>query len=235
MKELRFTPGLFRFLEELKANNDREWFDRNRSAYFEEVRDPFLAFIAAFRPRLNAITPWLVADPKPVGGSMFRIHRDTRFSKSKDPYKTHAAAYFHHQAGKENTPGIYLHLEPAKSFLAMGLWRPDTVTRRRVTDAIYNNPEQWGDIVGERAFKRKFRLEGESLARAPKQYSPGHPFLDDLRRKDFIISTGLTQKQVCDRGFIDRVEESCRAASPFLRFLTEALDLPWKPGSARSR
>lgn len=95
-KEVRFTPQLFEYLQELKANNNKEWFEANRSRYVEFVRDPMLAFIAAFRPRLANLSPYLIADPKPNGGSMLRVYRDLRFSKSKEPYKAMAAAYFWH-------------------------------------------------------------------------------------------------------------------------------------------
>src|SRR5262245_6279966 len=119
-KEIRFSPQLFEFLEELKANNNKDWFEANRDRYTEFFREPMLAFIAAFRPRLANVSPYLIADPKPNGGSMLRLHRDLRFSKSKDPYKPMAAAYFWHQSGKESRPGIYLHFDISNCFLGMG-------------------------------------------------------------------------------------------------------------------
>ncbi len=231
MKELKFSTKLFEFLQELKSNNNREWYEQNRGKYTENVRDPFLAFIAAFRPRLNAISPWLIADPKPVGGSMLRIYRDVRFSKSKVPYKTNAAAFFYHQAGKENTPGIYLHLEPGSSFLGIGLWQPDTANRRKITDSIYNNPTRWGDVVTDRKFKKSFKLAGDSLSKVPKHYSGSHPFPDDLRRKDFIVTSDFSERQVCEKDFIERVEDLCITAAPFMQFLTEALEIPWRKTS----
>src|SRR5512134_2052219 len=91
-----FTPALFTFLEELRLHNDREWFERNRDRYLRDVRDPMLRFVVAVGPALKKVAPRLVADPRPVGGSLFRIHRDTRFSKDKTPYKTNAAASFRH-------------------------------------------------------------------------------------------------------------------------------------------
>src|SRR5262249_60473813 len=104
-KELRFTTRLFDFLRELKANNKKEWFDANKERYVADVRDPLLAFIAAFRPRLLEISPHMVADPKPTGGSMFRIYRDTRFSKNKEAYKTIASAVLSHHTGGKDRPG----------------------------------------------------------------------------------------------------------------------------------
>lgn len=226
-KEIRFTPQLFEFLQELKANNNKEWFEANRERYLECVRDPMLAFIAAFRPRLANLSPYLVADPKPHGGSMLRIYRDLRFSKSKEPYKAMAAAYFWHQAGKENLPGIYLHLDPEQRYLALGLWRPATAIRRQVTDAIAHRPEEWKQAISNRLFKTKLSFSGESLARLPKQYDPEHPFAEDLQRKDFIVQATFTPQQVCARDFLDQVEGLCQAAEPFMEFLTRAAGLKW--------
>jgi uncharacterized protein (TIGR02453 family) len=226
-KEIRFSPQLFTFLEELKANNNREWFEANRHRYLEFVRDPMLAFIAAFRPRLANVSSFLIADPKPNGGSMLRLHRDLRFSKSKEPYKPRAAAYFWHQAGKENLPGIYLHLDTNDSYLALGLWRPATAIRRDVTDAIANRPEDWKRAISDRQFKAKTKLTGESLVKLPKQYSPDHPFAEDLRRKDFVASANFTRQQVCAKDFLDRVESICQSSKPFMEFLTTAARLKW--------
>jgi len=226
-KEIRFSPQLFEFLEELKANNNKEWFEANRHRYLEFVREPMLAFITAFRPRLANLSPYLIADPKPNGGSMLRLHRDLRFSNSKEPYKPMAAAYFWHQAGKDNSLGIYLHLDTKDCYLALGIWRPATAIRRDVTDAIANRPEAWKRATSDRQFKAKTKLTGESLARLPKQYDPEHPFAEDLRRKDFVASANFTRQQVCTKDFLDRVEGICQSSRPFMEFLTTAAGLKW--------
>ncbi len=226
-KNIQFSPELFTFLEELKTNNNRDWFEANRHRYLEFVREPMLAFIAAFRPRLANISSYLIADPKPNGGSMLRIYRDIRFSKSKVPYKTNVAAFFPHQAGKENTPGIYLHLALEESFLALGVWQPATAIRREITDAIANRPEAWKKAMSERQFKAKTKLMGDSLARLPKQYDPDHPFAADLQRKDFVASASFTQQQVCAKDFLDRVENICQSGNPFMEFLATAAGLKW--------
>lgn len=226
-KEIRFPPQLFEFLEELKANNNKDWFEANRDRYTEFLREPMLAFITAFRPRLENISPYLIADPKPHGGSMLRLHRDLRFSKSKEPYKPMAAAYFWHQSGKESRPGIYLHFDTSNNFLGVGLWRPATPMRRDITDAIANNSDAWRKAISDRQFKARFKFGGESLARLPKQYDPEHPFADDLRRKDFIVSTEFTRQQVCAKDFLDRVESLCQIIEPFMEFLAKAASLKW--------
>ena len=98
--KVHFTPKLFSFLRALSKNNNKLWFQENKQRYFDEVRDPFLAFIAEFAPRLRKINPYFVADPRPIGGSLFRIYRDVRFARDKSPYKTMAAAQFNHERGK---------------------------------------------------------------------------------------------------------------------------------------
>jgi len=226
-KELRFTPRLFDFLRELKDNNKKEWFDANKDRYLADVRDPLLAFIAAFRPRLLGISPYLVADPKPTGGSMFRIYRDTRFSKNKEPYKTAASMFFSHQTGGKDGPGIYLHLAPESCFMGLGHWRPDLVARTKVTDAIAAKPEAWREATSGKEFRKLLKMEGDSMAKLPKQYDPQHPFADDLKRKDFIVVSYFSEKQACAKDFIERVEGVSRAAAPYLGFIIRAVGLKW--------
>ena len=226
-KELQFTPRFFDFLRELKANNKKEWFDANKDRYVSDVRDPLLAFIAAFRPRLLGISPYLIADPKPTGGSMFRIYRDTRFSKNKEPYKTMASAFFSHQTGGKDGPGIYLHLEPTTCFIGIGLWHPDPVMRTKVTDAIATKPEAWRDATSGKEFRKLLKMEGDSMAKLPKQYDPQHPFAEDLKRKDFIVVSYFSEKQACAKDFIERVEGVCSAAAPYLGFIIRASGLKW--------
>lgn len=222
-KDLRFPPALFDFLRELKANNNRDWFEANKACYLADVREPFLAFIAAFRPRLHNLSPHYVAEPK----SMFRIYRDTRFAKDKTPYKTAASAYFWHSAGKLDTPGFYLHMEPGECFVGMGLYQPAPALRNQVVAAIAANPDEWRAITGSKEFKKLFSFGGESLQRVPKPYGEGHPLATDLKRKDFIVMAKLTEKQVCASDFLDRFEALCTAAAPLVAFLTRATGLPW--------
>lgn len=223
-KELRFTPRLFDFLRELKANNRKEWFDPNKDRYIADVRDPLLAFIAAIGPRLRAISPHLVADPK---RSMFRIYRDTRFSKNKIPYKTQASAFFFHQTAGKDGPGIYLHLEPESCFIGIGLWHPDPVTRTKVSNAIAAKPDAWRDATSSREFRKLFKMAGDSLAKLPKQYDPQHPFVEDLKRKDFIVVSSFSEKQACAKDFIERFDNMSRVAAPYLGFIIKAIGLKW--------
>jgi uncharacterized protein (TIGR02453 family) len=215
-----FDTALFDFLSELKANNSRQWFQANKERYRAEVQDPLLEFISAFTEPLHEISPHFVANPKPVGGSMFRIYRDVRFSRDKSPYKTHAAAQFRHREGRDvHAPGFYLHLEPGSVFMGAGLWHPPGPTLKSVRKAIDEQPERWRDAI------RGLELGGDSLTRAPKGYDPGHPMIVDLRRKDFVTMTTSSQKAACSKGFMDDFVGACREAAPMMRFLTEAVGL----------
>ncbi len=220
-----FRPALFRFLRDLKVTNTREWFSANKSRYEDDVRGPALDFVAEFAPYLERISPHFVADPRPSGGSLFRIHRDTRFSKDKSPYKTYMGIQFRHELGRDaHAPGFYLHLEPKAVFVGAGIWHPDAPTLGRIRDAIADDPKAWraGKRLGER-----FQLGGDSLKRAPAGYDPEHPQIEDLKRKDFICVASLSEKDVCAPGFVDEFTRMCRDASPLVRFLCATLDAPY--------
>jgi uncharacterized protein (TIGR02453 family) len=218
-----FTPELFTFLRALRRHNNRDWFLANKARFESAVRDPFLRFIADFAPHLTRISPRFVADPRPTGGSLFRIYRDVRFSADKSPYKTHAAAHFFHRASKAtgHAPGFYLHLEPGSCFIGGGLWHPDTAMLVRIRDAIVADPAAW-----KRA-RRGLTLDGERLSRPPRGYDAKHPFIDDLRRKDFIAGASFTDAQVCRPRFMRDVVGECRRMSPLVQFLTKAVGLKW--------
>lgn len=223
-----FSPELFKFLSDLKRHNDRDWFQANKWRYEEFVRDPFLRFIEDFGPRLRAISPHFIADPKPSGGSLLRIYRDMRFRKDQAPYKTMAAARFPHRAWKEvHAPGLYLHLAPKQIFLGAGLWHPNPDTRALVRGAIMRDPAKWKNASKSRAFKASWELSGDSMARMPSGCDPGHQFALDLMRKDFIAVTYFTENQVCASNFLDQVTNASRAAAAFMELLTHAVGLPW--------
>jgi uncharacterized protein (TIGR02453 family) len=225
-KRPHFGPELFRFLRQLKKNNNREWFQANKRRYENDVRAPMLRFITDFGPRLNRISPHFVADPRPVGGSLFRIYRDVRFSEDKSPFKTMAAAQFRHQDGKDvHAPGFYLHLEPGSSFVGTGLWHPDNRTLAKIRSYIGENPERWKRIVTARSFKANCTLGGESLKRPPRGYDEDHPLIEDIKRKDFVTTASVSEEEACSHDFLSLFARACRQSAPFVEFLTRAVGL----------
>jgi uncharacterized protein (TIGR02453 family) len=223
-----FDHAFFRFLEDLKKNNQREWFQANKQRYEDEVRHPAQQFISDSGPQLHKISRHFLADPRPSGGSMFRIYRDTRFAKDKSPYKTNVGIQFRHKQGKDvHAPGFYLHLETGGCFAGVGIWHPDGDSLSAIRAAIVEQPERWKRITRSKPFTEKLELAGESLKRPPKGYDPEHPLVDDLKRKDFIASFAFDQKTAMEPDFLRYYWRICRAGSPLVEFLCEAVDVPF--------
>ena len=223
-----FSSHLFRFLRDLRQNNNRQWFQDNKRRYEDEVKDPALSFISDFGPRLRKISPHYRADPRPVGGSLFRIYRDVRFSKDKSPYKTAVGIQFRHKQARDvHTPGFYLHLEPDECFAGLGIWHPDGAALAKVRAFLAADPASWGRTIGARGFRDRFEFGGESLKRPPKGFDPDHPLIEDLKRKDFIVVTPIDEATVTAAGFIDGFESLCRTGAPFVRYLCAALGIPF--------
>ena len=219
-----FTPATFGFLTELATNNNREWFHAHKSRYESDVKDPALRFIIDFGPRLARISTRFRADPRANGGSLFRIYRDMRFSSDKSPYKTYTGIHFRHEAARDvHAPGFYLHLEPGSVFVGCGVWRPAGPALRKIREAIDEEPDAWLRASRDEGFQGAFELSGDSLIRAPKGFTPAHPLIEDLRRKDFIGVAQLDEEAVSSEGFLKLFGQLCRDAVPFQRWLCGAL------------
>ena len=218
----RFNPDLFDFLRRLTKNNNREWFAKNKAWYQQVVVEPALSFINDFAPHLYELSPHLVADARPTRGSLFRIYRDTRFSPDKRPFKTHVGIHFSHSSGKDaHAPVFYLHLEPDNCFAAAGIWHPDNRTLTRVRSAIVSDSDRWA------AFRKKLKLEGDKLSRPPKGFDRQHPFIEDLKMKDFVASVTFTEDQICGSKFLREFTSACHKMSPLVEFTTKALGLKY--------
>jgi uncharacterized protein (TIGR02453 family) len=227
-QQASFGPELFSFLTDLRANNDREWFAANKHRYEQDLLEPAIAFIEDFAPLLEKISPHFRADPRPSGGSLFRIYRDTRFSKDKSPYKTNLGIHFRHERAKDaHAPGYYLHIGPGEVFAGGGIWQPGTEGATRIREAIVADPSRWRKATRTGAFPKRLELGGESLKRVPPWADAEHPFADDLKRKDFFGWATLGEDDVVAPGFVDEYARICRAAAPVMQFLCDALDVQY--------
>jgi uncharacterized protein (TIGR02453 family) len=216
-----FSPDLFAFLSELREHNDREWFAANKARYEDELVEPARDFVEAFGPLLYEISPHFRADPRRVGGSLFRIYRDTRFSKDKTPYKTNLGLFFRHERAKEvPAPGFYLHVGPGECFCGAGIYHPERATSNRIRAAIAADPDGWRAARGSR------ELVGSALKRPPAGFDRDHPLIEDLKRKDFACVARLPDAAVTAPGFVEDYAQRCREALPLVRFLCGALDVP---------
>ena len=221
-----FTPATLQFLSQLAQNNERDWFNANKARYLTDVQEPALQLIADLAPKLAGISKHLVADPRPQGGSLFRIYRDTRFSKDKTPYKTHVAMRFGHGSGSGvHAPGLYLHIEPGASYAGAGLWRPETGQARTIREAIADDPAEWKKVAHGKAFAGRFTLDGDSLTRPPQGFDADHPLIEDLKRKDFVAGTHLDDDLVTSDRLLTGYTALAKTAAPFVGFLTRAIGL----------
>lgn len=217
-----FSAELFRFLTRLKRNNNRDWFLAHKDEYETHVRQPALRFITDFAVPLYDISPYLVADPRPSRGSLFRIYRDTRFSHDKRPYKTHVAMRFSHKGKDIHSPGFYFHLETAGCFAACGLWHPEPATLLKVRGAIVSRPEEW-----RRVRKLLNWDDAGKLSRPPRGFPCDHEFVEDLKLRDLGTMVDFTEAQVCSPKFMAAFAAACRKMSPLAVFLGSAVGLPF--------
>jgi len=223
-----FSPDLFTFLRNLKRHNEREWFLANKPRYEEAVKKPALAFIAAFEPHLRKISPEFLAIPRAVGGSLFRIQRDVRFSKDKSPYKTAVGIRFPHRDSKNvHAPLFYLHLEPGASFAGLGVWHPEPPTLQKIRLAIVEDPRAYERAVSAARFRKRFEVGGDSLKRPPRGYDSEHPLIEELKRKDFVASCRLDDKDVVRSGFERRLARIFGDGAGYVGYLCRALGVPF--------
>ena len=223
-----FSPELFAYLRDLKRHNRREWFLENKARYEAAVKEPALQFIADFEPHLRKISPEFLAIPKAVGGSLFRIQRDVRFSKDKSPYKTHVGIRFLHRHAKNvHAPIFYLHLEPGGSFAAVGVWHPEPPTLEKIRQAIVEDPRGYKKATEAARFRKRFEVGGDALKRPPRGYNPEHPLIEELKRKDFVASCPLDEGDIVRPGFDRRLAEIWRDGAGYVRYLCRALDAPF--------
>jgi uncharacterized protein (TIGR02453 family) len=221
-----FSPAMTDFLRQLAANNNREWFDAHRQDYEQQVREPALAFIAAMETDIRTLSPYYEAVAKKVGGSLMRIHRDTRFGHDKRPYKTNVGIQFRHESGKDiHAPGFYLHIEPGEVFAGVGVWHPEPVSLGKIRDAIAEHPARYQDAILNAEFASRYELSGERLIRPPRGYSKDHPLIEEIKRKDFIGIARLDESELFQPGLCDKISALFASGSPLQAWLCDALGL----------
>jgi uncharacterized protein (TIGR02453 family) len=233
-----FRPAAMTFLRGLKKHNRKEWFEEHRDNYERDVKRPLLALIEEVDVLLAGIAPEIIGSPR---RSMFRIHRDVRFSRDKSPYKTHAACWFYHRdAGNgvgadaaHGGAGFYFHFAPEGTFCGGGVWMPPRPALNRIRQSLADDYAGFEDIVLAPAFKRRFgALETEhKLTRAPRGFAPDHPAGDWLRYQSFTAGHDLGPTDFTSPQLPQRLAKSFAALTPFIRWLNTASGL--KPSTMR--
>lgn len=214
---------IFKFLQALSKNNDRNWFEKNKGTYLQ-AKENFDAFVSAFLNELIKFNPDMAGlNPKKLA---FRIYRDVRFSKDKKPYKTNMGAGFSPGGKMIQEPGYYLHIEPGnKSFIAGGLYMPDPSNLGKIRQEIDYNGERLEKILKDKKFTKWFKGfdDFDKLKTVPKGFAKDHPRLDWLKHKSFIVSHPFTDKEVKEKNFLKNITLASQAMKPLNEFLTEAI------------
>lgn len=217
------STDTFKFLKDLAKNNDKEWFTANKNRY-ETAKEDFENFIAELIKNIAKFDP-------PIGNldarkSIFRIYRDTRFSKDKTPYKINMGANFSASPGKiHDHAGYYIHIEPGKSFLAGGAYVPPTPWINKIRQEIDYNTAEFKKIINAAAFKKNFgEIKGDKLKTVPKGFPKDHPELSLLQYKSYLLVHDCDDNTVTSGGFMKHVTDVYKTMVPFNAFLNRAAD-----------
>lgn len=212
---------ILKFLKDIKKNNDRVWFEKNKSRYLEakQIFEDFVAALLSEFSKFDSSVGGL--DPKKLP---FRIYRDVRFSKDKSPYKTNMGAGFSPNGKLVQEPGYYIHIEPGKSFVAGGIYMPDATNLAKIRQEIDYNFAKLKKVTNASRFKKSFDGfdEFDKLKTMPKGYPKDHPQIELLKLKSFIVSHNFSDKEVMDPKFVKNVASYAKAIKPLNDFIKEA-------------
>jgi uncharacterized protein (TIGR02453 family) len=218
-------PATLSFLKDLKKNNNKEWFEKNRNKY-EDAKADFENFVGAVLVRMR-ITDSSIADLKPKDCT-FRINRDVRFSKNKAPYKSNMAMYISKGGKKTNNAGYYLHCEPGSGFLAGGVWMPMAPELKNIRQEIDYGWDEFKSILSAKKFKQAFgdleKTAETSLVRPPKGYDENNPAIEYLKLKSFIVSSKFSDAEFTSKDLVKKVITHVDILRSFVDFLNRALD-----------
>jgi uncharacterized protein (TIGR02453 family) len=227
-----FDDSSLRFLRGLARNNRRDWFEAHREEYQRDVREPMAGLVEEMDVRLSTFAPEITGDPR---RSVFRIHRDVRFSKDKSPYKTNAACWFFHADGSSKVgreahgggAGFYFHLQPGASFVGGGLWMPPRPALLRLRAAIAEDPRGFARVAATPALRKRLGdLEHEgSLQRVPRPWPQDHPAAQWLKLQSFTLGRPLTDSLVTGKRLTATLADDFKRLTPLVRWLNAVLGL----------
>lgn len=218
----RKMEQIISYLNALKENNNREWFELNKSWYldaknqFELLASDLMKTLADFDAELGRLS---------VKDCTFRIYRDVRFSPNKEPFKTNMGAYFSRGGKNSRNAGYYLHLEPGASFVGGGKWMPEADLLKLIRQEIYHFPEDFISVITKPDFRKKFGgLTGEKLKKPPRDFPSDFEHIELLKHKSYTVVTDLQTETLSREKLIATVSEAFRAIHPLVQFLNRALE-----------
>ena len=212
---MKLSPKIFDFFKDLKNNNNRVWFLKNKSS-FNPNQEQVKIFGEMVKDRLNNFD-------NIDKFKLFRIYRDVRFSKNKTPYKTHFGLTWHRMKPKLRG-GYYLHIENKRSFLACGFWAPIPQDLKRIRDEISHDSRELKSILFDNEFQSVWgQLKGDEVKTAPRGFDKNHPDIELIKKKQYILTINLTNNDVCSENFIERIEKVLFKVKPFVDYMSEVL------------
>lgn len=215
----RIIPSNLTFLNKLKNHNDRDWFNANKEE-FQQEQAVVTAFAEALLQDLN--THDVIETPSGAK-SVYRIYRDTRFSKDKTPYKTHWSGSFK-RSGKHRRGGYYFHIEPGNTFIGGGFWGPNANDLKLIREDLSFDPASMRRILNSPSFIATFeKLQGEQLKTSPKGFDAQDEAIDLLRYKQFLVLRKFSDEEVLSEDFLKLAGETFKNMRPFLDHMSEVL------------
>lgn len=209
------------FLQDLKRNNVRDWFQANRTRY-DESRSDFNAYVQSIIDEIISFDPILKG--LEVKSCTYRINRDIRFSSDKTIYKTHLGAYIV-RGGKNNGDrfsGYYVHIEPGNSMIAGGAWFPSSGWLALIREKISEEGDKLLAIINNKEFRAMFgEIDGEKLKSAPKGYAKDHPYIDLLKYKGLGVAKIISDKEICSEKGFEMMISACRMIKPLNDFMND--------------
>ena len=217
-------PSTITFLRQLKRHNEKQWFDANKGKYLDAKAD-FENFIRQIISEFGKIDPDI--STLQVKDCVFRIYRDTRFSKNKTPYKTHFAAGINKGGKRVHVPGYYFHAELGDhTYCGGGIWRPDTSELKKIRQEIDYNYEDFSSIIKDKKFVKIFGdLDDEdALSRAPQGYEEDNPAIKYLKMRSFITGVSFPDEELSSKELLKKIVHTFTVMKPFINFLSRALE-----------
>ncbi len=217
-----FPPEALQFLRSLKRHNDREWFQPRKEKFEEVLRNPMLALLDHLNGSISKFAPDYVAEPSKA---IFRIYRDTRFSKDKSPYKTHIAAVFSHRVLPRNHgAGFYFQISTDNVGIGGGIYQPGGDLLKKLREHIAANPAEYASVIRKiRAGGISGEFEGQPLTRVPKGWDPDHPAAELLKCRSLFFYASLPAETALEPRFAKEIATRFRAVAPLVRLLDQAI------------
>lgn len=212
-----------KFLKDLRQNNNKPWFDENKTQY-QQAKDDFETLVQQIIDGLARIDPDM--EGLKVKDCVFRIYKDVRFSKDKTPYKANMGAYFSKGGKKSPYGGYYFHLEPGgNSFAGGGIWMPEAPHIKKIRQEIDYNFTEFQGIVGQKEFIRYFgKVNGETLKTAPQGYHEDNPAIAYIKLKSLVVNHNISDDATTQPTLVRDILRTYAVMQPFINFLNRALD-----------